>query len=106
MPISIWYLHGFVQGEANQQLCTVIMPRPLLEPSRTLQRFRLIGNSSSRGRLDCSIKEPIRKVLGKAILNEVELVTLLCQVEAMVNEKPLTTIVENDMVKTITPSVL
>ena len=39
-------------------------------------------------------------------MNEVGLVTLLCQVEAMVNERPLITIVENDIVKTITPSVL
>ena len=53
-----------------------------------------------------SVKEPLRKVIGNSILNEVELTTLLCKVEAVINERPLTSIKENDEYKIITPTTL
>ena len=57
-------------------------------------------------RLVKSIKEPLRKTLGKAVLNEVELSTVLCQIEAVINERPLTAILEEDNMKVITPTLL
>ena len=53
-----------------------------------------------------SVKEPLRKVIGNSILNEVELATLLCKVEAMINERPLTSIKEDDEHKLVTPTTL
>ena len=53
-----------------------------------------------------SIKEPLRKVLGSSNLNETELITMLTKVEAMLNERPLTAIVEGDICKPITPTML
>ena len=52
------------------------------------------------------IKEPLKKVIGKAILNEVELQTILVQVEALINERPLTAIHSGDDCQIITPSQL
>ena len=41
-------------------------------------------------RLVGTIKRPLKKVLGKAFLREEELFTVLCEVEAAVNDRPLT----------------
>ena len=57
-------------------------------------------------RLVKTYKEPLRKTLGMAVLNEIELSTVLTQIEAIINEGPLTAMVEDDQLKTITPSLL
>ena len=57
-------------------------------------------------RLVKTIKEPLKKTLGNRIVTETELSTILVQVEAIVNERPLSAIVEDDELKTITPSLL
>ena len=57
-------------------------------------------------RLVKTIKEPLKKTLGNQIVTETELSTILVQVEAIVNERPLSAIIEDDELKTITPSLL
>ncbi|KRY21777.1 Gamma-tubulin complex component 4 [Trichinella patagoniensis] len=47
-------------------------------------------------RLVRSIKESLRKILGKALLDEEELRTTLCEVEASLNARPLTFVGEED----------
>ena len=37
-----------------------------------------------------SVKEPLRKVLGNALLSYIELYTILTDIEAIVNSRPLT----------------
>jgi hypothetical protein len=47
-----------------------------------------------------SVKEPLRKVFGHALMTEEELTTSLCEVEAMVNSRPLTYVSDDDVVLT------
>ncbi|XP_003382217.1 putative integrase core domain protein, partial [Trichinella spiralis] len=47
-------------------------------------------------RLVRSIKESLRKILGKALLDEEELRTTLCEVEASLNARPLTFVGDED----------
>ena len=41
-------------------------------------------------RLVGSVKRPLKKVLGRALLRRIELSTVLCEIERAVNERPLT----------------
>ena len=43
-------------------------------------------------RLERSVKEPLSKVLGKALLSYQELATVLTRIEAVINLRPLTTV--------------
>ena len=52
-------------------------------------------------RLLRSVKEPLRKVLGKALLSYQELATVLSRIEAVINSSPLTTV--SDDVRDLTP---
>ena len=54
----------------------------------------------------CTIKRPLQKVLGKAFLREEELFTVLCEVEAAVNDRPLTYCGSWEDPLPLTPSVL
>ena len=47
------------------------------------------------------MKEPLRKVLGKALLSYQELATVLSRIEAVINSSPLTTV--SDDVRDLTP---
>ena len=54
-----------------------------------------------------SVKEPLRKVLGKSLLSFTELTIVLVKIEAIINSRPLTTVsndVKDDM--PITPAHL
>ena len=42
-----------------------------------------------------SVKEPLRKVLGKALLRYQEFATVLTRIEAVINSRPLTTVSHN-----------
>ena len=48
-----------------------------------------------------SVKEPLRKVLGKALLFSQELATVLTRIEAVINSRPLTTV--SDGVRDLMP---
>ena len=48
-----------------------------------------------------SLKEPLRKVLGKALLSYQELATVLTRIEAVINSRPLTTV--SDDIRDLTP---
>ena len=48
-----------------------------------------------------SVKEPLRKVLGKSLLSFTELTTVLVKIKAIINSRPLTTV--SDDVKDDTP---
>ncbi|XP_057297885.1 uncharacterized protein LOC130628870 [Hydractinia symbiolongicarpus] len=50
-----------------------------------------------------SMKTALRKTIGKALLTFEELETVLCQVEASINSRPLTYPSEDDLGQTITP---
>ena len=52
-------------------------------------------------RLVHSMKEPLRKVLGKALLSYQELATILTRIEAVINLRPLTTV--SDDIRDLTP---
>ena len=54
-----------------------------------------------------SVKEALRKVLGKSVINEWELMTVLCEVEAFLNDRPLCP-VSDDITQfdPVTPSML
>jgi len=52
-------------------------------------------------RLVRNVKEPLRKVLGKALLSYSELATVLTRIEAVINTRPLTTV--SDDVRDLTP---
>ena len=47
------------------------------------------------------MKEPLRKVLGKALLSYQELATVLTRIETVINSSPLTTV--SDDVRDLTP---
>ena len=47
------------------------------------------------------MKEPLRKVLGKALLSYQELATVLTRIEAVINSRPLTTV--SDDVRDLLP---
>ena len=58
-------------------------------------------------RLVRSVKEPLRKVLGKALLSYQELATVLTRIEAVINSRPLTTVSDDIRDQTpITPAHL
>lgn len=48
-----------------------------------------------RERVCGSLKEPLRKILGKALLTYTEMYTVLTDIEAVVNSRPLTPIGSN-----------
>ena len=52
-------------------------------------------------RLVRSVKEPLSKVLGKALLSYQELATVLTRIEADINSRPLTTV--SDDIRDLTP---
>ena len=52
-------------------------------------------------RLVRSVKEPLSKVLGKALLSYQELATVLTRIEAVINSRPLTTV--SDDIRDLTP---
>ena len=54
-------------------------------------------------RLVRSVKLSLRKVLGKALLTFEELQTVLCEVEYVINSRPLIYISEDDLIDSITP---
>ena len=58
-------------------------------------------------RLVRSVKTPLKKVVGKASLTENELSTLLCKIEAQINSRPLTALIDSaDQKHAITPAEL
>ena len=66
------------------------------------------GHSQGGGvweRMVKAVKVPLRKVLGKELLTYVELLTVLKEIEAMVNDRPLVQATE-DTFEVITPSML
>ena len=55
----------------------------------------------------CSVKTPLKKIVGKAALTENELSTLLCKIEAQINSRPLTALIDSaDQKHAITPAEL
>lgn len=52
-------------------------------------------------RLVRSVKEPLRKILGKGLLSYQELATILTRIEAVINSRPLTTV--SDDIRDLTP---
>ena len=52
------------------------------------------------------VKSSMRKVIGKARLNFEELYTVLCEIELMINSRPLTYLNETDISEALTPSHL
>ena len=57
-------------------------------------------------RLVRTVKSTLRKVLGKKSLTFEELTTVLCEVEAVINSRPLTHSIEEDHEETLTPNHL
>ena len=57
-------------------------------------------------RLVRSIKSTLRKVLGKKCLTFEELTTVLCEIESVINSRPLTSFTEDDLQEVITPNHL
>ena len=72
---------------------------------RGIKWMFIVERSPWRGgcwkRLLRSVKEPLRKVLGKALLSYQELATVLTRIEVVINSRPLTTV--SDDVKDLTP---
>ncbi|GBN68016.1 hypothetical protein AVEN_95960-1 [Araneus ventricosus] len=67
----------------------------LVDINRFSSRKTLLKWGGFYERLVKTVKEPLRKVLGKALLTFEELTTILSEVEIIVNNRPLT-YVEND----------
>ena len=57
-------------------------------------------------RINRSLKEPMRKILGKALLNYSEMATVLADVEASLNQRPLTWMFEGEVDPPLTPAHL
>ena len=57
-------------------------------------------------RLVRSVKTPLKKVVGKAKLNYEEMETVLVEIEALINSRPLTYLYEDDVSEPLTPSHL
>ena len=57
-------------------------------------------------RLVQSVKRPLKKILRNAKLNYTELRTVLCEIELMLNERPLTYIYDDDTEEMLTPNHL
>ena len=57
-------------------------------------------------RLVRSVKQPLKKILGKAKLNYEEMETILLEVERIINTRPLTYLYEDDISEPLTPSHL
>ena len=54
-----------------------------------------------------SVKTPLKKIVGNAILSEIELTTILCRIEAQINSHPLTSVSNSLETRTaITPAEL
>ena len=53
-----------------------------------------------------SVKTPLKKVVGKAKLNYEEMETVLVEIEALINSRPLTYLYEDDVSEPLTPSHL
>jgi hypothetical protein len=54
-------------------------------------------------RLVRTVKTTLKKILGKSILNFEQLQTVLCEVESVINSRPLTYVSEEDLNDIITP---
>ena len=52
-------------------------------------------------RLVRSVKSTLRKVLGKKTLTYEELLTVLCEVEAVINSRPLTYATEDEVIEPV-----
>ena len=57
-------------------------------------------------RLVKSVKTPLKKVLKNANLTEMELYTVLCQVEQTINARPLTAITDESGIVALTPAMI
>ena len=55
-------------------------------------------------RLVGSIKSPLKKILGKALVTDQELLTLIIRIEAQINSRPLTVLVEDPNQVPLTPA--
>ena len=53
-----------------------------------------------------TVKTSIRKILGRSLVTEEELRTVLCQVEAVINARPLCYVSEDDLQEPLTPNHL
>ena len=94
------YCRTFTLGEADGG-------RDFVEVSRS--RFeRFLGKLSSLTQSCTLVKEPLRKVLGKALLTYTELYTVLTEVKAIINARPLTFVGDDirDQEEPITPAHL
>ena len=57
-------------------------------------------------RLVRSVKNPLKKVVKNALLTKEELYTTLCQIERMVNSRPLTAVQESTGIIALTPAMI
>ena len=57
-------------------------------------------------RLVAVVKSPLRRVLGKALVTEPELRTLLAEIQYVVNDRPLTYVGDDDSLQPLTPNAL
>ena len=53
-----------------------------------------------------SVKIPLKKVLGNALCTEPELYTVLCQIERIINSRPLTAITDESGIIPLTPAMI
>ena len=54
-------------------------------------------------RLVRSVKLPLRKILGKSLLTYEEIETILCEIECVINSRPLIYVSEDDLQNALTP---
>ena len=54
-------------------------------------------------RLVRSFKLPLRKILGKSLLTYEEIETILCEIECVINSRPLIYVSEDDLQNALTP---
>ncbi|XP_031339592.1 uncharacterized protein LOC116168078 [Photinus pyralis] len=83
-----------------------------IEKETSVQKIKWILNPPSAPwyggwfeRLVRTMKELLVRVLGSSILNYEELVTVLCDVQGVINGRPLTYVFENDDLLPLTPSM-